>query len=42
VSHIENKEIGLQNFLLFNQRLLKFMEEEEWGNLGNQDWIKNL
>jgi hypothetical protein len=29
VSHIENKEIGLQNFLLFNQRLLKFMEEEE-------------
>jgi hypothetical protein len=42
VSHIETKKPIFNNFWWFNQKPLKIMEEEEWGILGDQGWMKKL
>ena len=42
VSHIETKKPVFNNFLWFNKRPLKIVEEEEWGRLDNQGWVGKL
>jgi hypothetical protein len=42
VSHIETKKPIFNNFWWFNQKPLKLVEEEEWGSLGDQGWMKKL
>jgi hypothetical protein len=42
VSHVETKKPIFNNFWWFNQKPLKIMEEEEWGILGDQGWMKKL
>jgi hypothetical protein len=36
VSHIKTKKPIFNNFLWFNQRPLRIVEEEEWGDLDNK------
>nr|XP_034889980.1 uncharacterized protein LOC118030067 [Populus alba] len=42
VSHVETKKPIFNNFWWFNQKPLKIVEKEEWGNLGDQGWMKKL
>jgi len=42
VSHVETKKPIFNNFWWFNQKPLKMVEEEEWGTLGDQGWMKKL
>jgi hypothetical protein len=42
VSHVETKKPIFNNFWWFNQKPLKIVEEEEWGILGDQGWMKKL
>jgi hypothetical protein len=42
VSHIETKKPIFNNFWWFNQKPLKMVEQEEWGNLGDPGWRKKL
>ena len=42
VSHIKTKTLIFNNFWWFNQKPLKMVEEEEWGNLGDTGWRKKL
>ena len=42
VSHVETKKPIFNNFWWFNQKPLKMVEEEEWGILGDQGWMKKL
>jgi hypothetical protein len=42
VSHIETKKPVFNNFLWLNQRPLRIVEEEEWGELDNQGWVGKL
>jgi len=36
------KKLIFNNFWWFNQKPLKIVEEEEWGGLGDQGWMKKL
>jgi hypothetical protein len=36
VSHIKTKKSIFNNFWWFNQRPLRIVEEEEWGDLDNK------
>ena len=40
VSHIETKKPVFNNFWWFNQKPLRIVEEEEWGDLDNQGWVE--
>ena len=42
VSHIETKKPVFNNFWWFNQKPLRIVEEEEWGDLDNQGWVEKL
>ena len=42
VSHIETKKSVFNNFWWFNQKPLRIVEEEEWGDLDNQGWVEKL
>ena len=42
VSHVETKKPVFNNFWWFNQKPLRIVEEEEWGDLDNQGWVEKL